>query len=54
MEINTFCAFSARKIQIQIDYEFNILAVDPGSDPMISFPKVNFIKTSEPSIVDIF
>ena len=54
MEINTVCAVSDKQIRIQFDSDFNLQYVDPDSDPMICIPKVNLVKISEPSIVDIF
>ena len=54
MQINTVCAVSARKIQIEIDDGLHVISYDPGSDPMICIPKVNLVKTTQPSIVDIF
>ena len=54
MQINTVCAVSAKKIQIEIDNDLNVISFDPGSDPMTCIPKINLVKTKEPSIVDIF
>ena len=54
MTIDSMCANSGKPIQIKFDSDLNVLYVEEGADPMICVPKVNLLKTKEPSIVDIF
>jgi hypothetical protein len=54
MTIDSECAYSGKPIKIEIDSDLNIKYVAEGSTPMVSQPVVNFFKTKEPSIVDIF
>ena len=54
MTINTQCAQSGKEIRIRFDSELNLLELEPGSDPLISAPRVDLLKTKEDSIVDIF
>ena len=46
--------YKSWSLKIEFDSDLNIRYMDEGSDPMISVPKVNLVKTKEPSIVDIF
>ena len=52
--INTQCANSGKKIQIEIDSELNITGMTEGADPMYSMALINTVKMKEMSIVDVF
>ena len=50
----TECAQSGMPMRIELDSALNLIAVDDGSDPMISVPLVNLVELKEPCIVDVF
>ncbi len=52
--IQSVCANSNRKIEIELDSDLNITNVTPGSDPMLCVALVPLAKTKMPSIVDVF
>ena len=52
--INSKCANSGKKIQIELDSELNITGMTEGADPMYSMALINTDKMKEISIVDIF
>ena len=52
--INTKCANSGKKIQIELDSELNITGMTEGADPVISMALINTDKMKEISIVNIF
>ncbi|MBW2217327.1 MAG: hypothetical protein JRF34_09060 [Deltaproteobacteria bacterium] len=52
--IQSECANSGRKIEIELDSDLNIINVPDGSDPMFCLPLVSLAKTKSPGIVDIF
>ena len=52
--INTECANSAKKIQIEVGSELNIIGMTKGADPMYSMALINTDRMKELSIVDIF
>jgi hypothetical protein len=52
--INTECANSAKKIQIEVDSDLNITGMTEGATPMYSMALINTDKMKELSIVDIF
>jgi hypothetical protein len=54
MQVDTYCSQTGREIKLVLDSDLDLIEIDPESDPMISIPLVNLIKTDQPSIVDIF
>jgi hypothetical protein len=54
MVIESTCAVSGRPLRMELDQDLNLLSCDPGSNPIISIPNVNLVKTKEPCIIDIF
>ena len=52
--IQSECANSGRKIEIELDSKLNITKVPEGSDLMFCVALVPLAKTKKPSIVDVF
>lgn len=41
-------------MKIELDSTLNVIAVNEGSNPIVSIPMVDLVKLKEPSIVDVF
>jgi hypothetical protein len=52
--INTKCANSGKKIQIEVDSDMNIISMSEGADLFYSMALINTDKMKEKSIVDVF
>jgi hypothetical protein len=53
-QIETECAHCGKPIHIQIDSDLNYKVLEPGADPLVFVPNVNFATLKDPSIIDGF
>jgi hypothetical protein len=52
--IETECAHCRQPLRLEIDSDLTIRSVEPGAEPLIFAPLVNFETLKEPSITDVF
>ncbi|MBI5031625.1 MAG: hypothetical protein HZB51_13940 [Chloroflexi bacterium] len=52
--IETECAHCHQPMQIEIDSDLNIQSVEPGAQPLVFTPMVDFSTLKDPSIIDAF
>jgi hypothetical protein len=53
-QIETECAHCGQPIHIQIDSDLKYTVLEPGADPLVFVPNVNFATLKDPSIIDGF
>jgi hypothetical protein len=54
LSIDTECAHCGEEIRINIDSELNFSVTNPGAEPLIFVPTVDFSTLEDPSIIDAF
>jgi hypothetical protein len=52
--IETECAHCGKPIHIEIDSDLHNKVLEPGADPLVFVPDVNFATLKDPSIIDGF
>jgi hypothetical protein len=52
--ISTECAHCGQPLHLEMDSELNYRVVEPGADPLVFVPLVDFDKLDDPSIIDAF
>jgi hypothetical protein len=52
--IETECAHCHQPLRLEIDSDLTIKSVEPGAQPLVFAPLVNFETLKEPSITDVF
>jgi len=52
--IQTECAHCGKELRIEMDSELNTSVSDPAAKPLVFVPLVDFKKSDDPSIIDIF
>jgi hypothetical protein len=52
--IRTECAHCGKEICIEIDSKLRFSVSEPGSNPLVFVPRVDFSKLEDPSIIDAF
>jgi hypothetical protein len=52
--IQTSCNHCQAPIGLEIDSDLNYRLLDPGSEPLIFVPMVDFARLEDPSIIDAF
>ena len=50
----TECAHCRQPLRLEIDSDLAITSVEPGAEPLIFAPLVNFETLKDPSIIDVF
>lgn len=53
-QVETACAQSGRPIHIEIDGDLHYRVLEPGADPLVFAPMVDFDRLEDPSIIDAF
>ena len=54
VRIETECAHCKQPLRLEIDSELQIKAVEPGAEPLVFVPLVDFKTLKDPSITDAF
>ena len=54
VKIETECAHCKQPIRLEIDSELKVKSVEPGAEPLIFVPLVDFKTLKDPSITDAF
>jgi hypothetical protein len=52
--IETECAHCHQPLRLEIDSDLMIKSVEPGAEPLVFAPLVNFETLKDPSIIDAF
>jgi hypothetical protein len=52
--IETACGHCGQKLELDIDSQLNYRVLQPGAEPLVFAPLVDFKKLKDPSIIDGF
>jgi len=52
--IETQCGHCGEPLELEIDSRLNYRVVQPGAEPLIFAPLVDFARLKDPSIIDAF
>ena len=52
--VETECAHCGKPIHIEIDSDLKYKVLEPGANPLVFVPNVNFATLKDPSIIDGF
>jgi hypothetical protein len=52
--IETECAHCRQPLHLEIDSDLTIKSIEPGAQPLVFAPLINFETLKDPSIIDAF